>query len=181
MRQALLALASLLAIACASPAQAQTTNKNCVPIAGNANVGGAPSCQDVTGANPLPVADAPLPVGANGQGTGITASSGNVAAATATATMPGVGNRTNWVSGFEFTFSGATAASVITCTLTGVGTTQNYTVAVPAGVTAGGTPLIVEFVAPIPATGVNTAISASCPSAGAGNTNATMNIHGFLL
>lgn len=114
--------------------------------------------------------------------TPITASSGNVAAAAATATLAGAASKTTYISGFEFTFAGATAASVVTCTLTGtISGTMSYTVAVPAGAAVGGTPLVVPFNPAVPANAVNTAVVASCPSLGAGNTNATMTAHGYQL
>jgi hypothetical protein len=51
--------------------------------------------------------------------------------------------------------------------------------AVPAGVTVGLAPLIVEFPQPLAASGPNTAIVVSFPSFGAGNTNAAVNAHGY--
>lgn len=169
-----LLLASVAFALSVCSAQAQVTVKDCIPITNTAGVGGAPSCQDVV--------NTALPQANNGPAVAVTNSSGNVAAGTATATMPAVVNRTNWISGFEFTSAGATAASVVNCTLSGViGGPMNFVLAVVAGATLGNTPLIAEFTNPIPASGINVAISASCPSLGAGNTNATMNVHGFLL
>lgn len=124
---------------------------------------------------PLPVSAGP-PSGA----TMMTNTSANVANATASAALGAVAGQTNYVTGFQFTASGATAASVVTCTLVGVKPyNQFYTVAVPAGVTAGVTPLSVSFNPPLQATNVNVAITASCPALGSGNTNATMNIQGY--
>lgn len=136
------------------------------------------------GVQPSPVTFPPYPVNTttNVAAAPITASSGNVAAATATATLAGVAGKTTYSSGFEFTFAGATAASVVTCTLTGtISGTMSYTVAVPAGAAVGGTPLVVTFNPAIPANAANTAIVASCPSLGTGNTNATMTAHGYQL
>lgn len=107
-------------------------------------------------------------------------SSGNVAAGTATATLPAVAGAMNWLFGFDVYGGGATAASVISCTVTGLaGGTATYSVAIPAGVTTGITPLNIRFPEPIPATAVNIAIVTSCPTFGAGNTNATVNAYGF--
>lgn len=114
-------------------------------------------------------------------GTAIGATSGNVANASAVATLaaPGAGI-TNYLTGFEITFSGATAASVVVATVTGLlGGTRSYIVSVPAGATVGGTPLIVDFSTPIPASAANTAIVVTLPALGAGNTNACVNARGF--
>jgi hypothetical protein len=118
-----------------------------------------------------------LPAGS----TMVTASSGNVAAAVAAAAIPAAGAAVmNYVNGFILTGSGATAASVILVTLAGVlGGTMTFALAIPAGVTVNVPPLIITFPKPIPASALNTAITASSPSFGAGNTNAAMVIHGF--
>lgn len=109
-------------------------------------------------------------------------SSGSVAAAPAVATLPGTPNFKNFVTGFELTAGGATAAALVNATLAGIaGGTLNYTFAAPAGVAVGATPLTVYFDPPIPASAVNTAITLTLPSLGAGNTNATAVIHGFQL
>jgi len=108
-----------------------------------------------------------------------TASSANAAAAN-NVTLPASATLTTFITGFEVTGAGATAASVITVTLTNtVSGTLNYQMAIPAGAAVGVTPLIVEFSVPIPATGINTAITLNVPSFGAGNTNAAATIHGF--
>ena len=57
--------------------------------------------------------------------------------------------------------------------------TKTYDIAVPVGATLGITPLVVEFVRPIPASGLNTAIAINVPSFGAGNTLVAATIHGF--
>lgn len=107
-------------------------------------------------------------------------SSGNVAAATATATQPAVAGTMNWLFGFDVYGGGATAASIINCTVTGLaGGTATYNVAVPAGVTGSISPLNIRFPEPLPASAVNVAIVTSCPTFGAGNTNATVNSYGF--
>ncbi len=110
----------------------------------------------------------------------VNASSGNVANATATATLSGTSNLTNWITGFEITNGGATAASCVTATVTGlVGGTESYTVCAPVGAGAAATPLLVQYTSPVPASGPGVAISVSLPALGAGNTNTTVNLHGY--
>lgn len=119
----------------------------------------------------------PLPNGA----AAVTAASGNVAAGTATATLPAVAAKTNWLTGFSITGGGATGASVISCTVVGlIGGTQTYTFAIPAGATLGATPFVRTYTWPAAASAVNTAIVVSCPTFGAGNTNASVNAEGFV-
>lgn len=103
------------------------------------------------------------------------------AAAAIAATLPGVAGKTTWITGFSVTGAGATGASVITVTITGIATTMSYSVVIPAGVTANVAEMIIEFVDPIPASAVNTAIVVNVPSFGAGNTNAAVNAHGYQL
>lgn len=118
--------------------------------------------------------------GVQGSASRVNASSGNVAAATATATLPAVAAKTNYLMEWAVDFGGATAASIVSCTVTGlVGGTETRALPVPAGVAVAGTPLRVKYPAPIPASAVNVAIVASCPTLGAGNTNATVNVYGF--
>lgn len=112
--------------------------------------------------------------------TPITSSSGNVAAAVATATLAGAASLTTYITGFEFTSAGSTAAAVVTITVTGtISGTLSYTYVTVAGATLANQPLVVQFSPPIPASAVNTSIVVSCPSLGAGNTNATMVAHGY--
>lgn len=112
--------------------------------------------------------------------TALSASSGNVANSSAAATLAGTVGKTTYISGFSVTGGGATAASLISVTVAGLlGGTKTYTFAVPAGATTGCTPLVVEFSKPIPASATNTAIVVTAPAFGAGNTNATVNAHGY--
>ena len=112
----------------------------------------------------------------------LSASSGNVAAAIAAATLPVAPGKTNYLSGIAITGSGATAASVVNPTVTGLnGGTLTLTLAVVAGATLSNTPLILTFNPPIPAAGINTAIVVSVPSLGAGNTNSTASLWGFVV
>jgi hypothetical protein len=114
--------------------------------------------------------------------TQITASSGNVAASVAAATLTGAAGRFTFISGFEVTASGSTVALPVTVTVTGtISGTLSYTFTFPAGVLVGANPLVVEYTTPIQSSAVNTNIVVSCPSGGAGNTNATVTAHGYLL
>lgn len=108
-------------------------------------------------------------------------SSGNKAAATASAAIPATASQFSYLNGFEITGAGATAASVVLATVTDGTWTLTYVVAVPAGVTAALTPVIVRFPTPLRSTAVNTAITVSCPSLGSGNTNACVNAEGYTL
>lgn len=111
--------------------------------------------------------------------TDVDASSANPAAAN-NVTLPGLAGATTYITGFEITGDGATAGSIIAITVTGIlGGTKTYYLTVPLGLTAAITPLLVEFVRPIPASGLNTAIVVNVPSFGAGNTNAAVTAHGF--
>ncbi len=102
------------------------------------------------------------------------------AATIITATQPAVPGKINYVTGFEVTGSGATAASVITVTLASGGTNiANWNVAIPAGVTAGVTPLIVEFTSPFSGLAAGQNMVMQVPSFGTGNTNASVVMRGF--
>lgn len=116
---------------------------------------------------------------AGGAASAVEATSGNVAAAQAQAVMPAVAGKTNYVTGFEITGAGATAASVVVAAFAGLAQALSYVVAVPAGAAVGIAPLVVQFSQPIPASAVNTAVSLTLPSLGAGNTNAVVNLHGY--
>lgn len=110
----------------------------------------------------------------------VTASSGNVAAASAVATIPAVANKTAWITGFMITSAGSTGAAVVSPTITGLlGGTLTFTYVSVAGVTLGNQPLNITLPTPVPASAVNTAIVVTCPSLGAGNTNATVNAFGY--
>jgi hypothetical protein len=125
---------------------------------------------------------APAIAGYPAGATPLSISSGNVAAAVASATLAAAAGVTTYITGFEMTGAGATAASVVSLTVAGLlGGTCTYSVPVPAGAAVGITPLLVNFIRPLPASAVNTAIVVSCPSLGAGNTNAAVSAHGFRL
>lgn len=110
----------------------------------------------------------------------VVATSGNVGAGAAAATLPAVPGKTNWVTGFVITGAGATAASVVVAAFTGLSAALAYVIAVPAGVTAPVPYLVVNFAQPIPASGPNTAVTLTLPSLGAGNTNACVDLAGYV-
>jgi len=56
---------------------------------------------------------------------------------------------------------------------------MTFTYTTVAGATLKNDPLIVNFATPIPASGPSTNIVVSCPSLGAGNTNASTSAWGF--
>ena len=67
-------------------------------------------------------------------------------------------------------------------TITGLlGGTLTYTYVAVAGVLLANQALIVFLPKPIPASGPNVNIVVSCPTLGSGNTNNTVNAHGYLL
>lgn len=114
--------------------------------------------------------------------TAITASSANVANASAVATLSGVALKTTYICGANITSGGSTAAALVTPTVVGTITgTLNFTYATVAGATLGNTPLTLRFSPCVPASAVNTAIVVTLPALGAGNTNATVNAHGYQL
>ncbi len=106
------------------------------------------------------------------------------AAATVAPTFAAVAGKRNWLKGFHVMGGGATGASIIVITVTGLlGGTITYNMAVLAGAAApvnaqGG--LLIDLPYPIPASDVNTAITVSAASFGAGNTIATVNMYGFV-
>lgn len=105
------------------------------------------------------------------------------AAQTNAPALPAVADKTGYLEGFDISGGGATAASIVEVTVTGLlGGTIKYALPVVAGATAnvnalGG--LSVRFPEPLPASDKNTAITVSCPTFGAGNTNAYVNLYGF--
>jgi hypothetical protein len=158
-------------------------NKDGVPavtIAGVLDINGTANPADVPAVLGLQM---PYPVSSAGvDATPVTATSGNVANAIATATIPAVGGKTAYISGFTISGAGATAALVVNPTVTGViSGTKTYTYAAVAGVGLINQVLDVQFCPPIPASAVNTAIAVACPALGAGNTNNTVNAYGFYL
>jgi hypothetical protein len=112
--------------------------------------------------------------------TPIIGKSGNVANASAAATLTGTASTTVYISGFEITGAGATAGLPVTVTVAGLlGGTIQYTYDFAVGALVGNLPLIVEYLPPLPASAVNTAIVVTCPASGTGGTNNTVVAHGF--
>lgn len=102
------------------------------------------------------------------------------AATATTVTQAASAGKTNYCTGFEITGLGATGASGIAVTLSSGGTTiANYTFAVPAGVTVGCTPLVVTFNPPLVGLAAGQNMILTVPSFGAGNTAASVTMHGF--
>lgn len=129
------------------------------------------------GAIPVYIGSA-IPVGA----TQLLAVSGNVANAAAAATFAATAGKTNYLTGVEILAGGATSAALVAATITGLlGGTITYPFAAPAGATSAAVPLIVTFNPPLPASAANIAITATLPALGAGNTMATVTLHGYRL
>lgn len=118
----------------------------------------------------------PVPTG---PGTPVHTTSGVVANAAANAAIGAAAGKTSYLTGFEVTGLGATAGITVTATINNGAVVANYTIAVPAGATTAITPLTVELPTPIPGAAVNTAVTVSVPAFGAGNTNVTVNAHGY--
>lgn len=126
-------------------------------------------------AAPLPVAQT-SPGGAAAQVNAL-ASGANSAA---TATLAAATGKRTWLSGFQITGLGATAAGSASVTVAGLaGGSLQYVLAVPAGVSAGITPLVVAFAAPLAGSAPNTAITVTVGAFGAGNTAAVVTAQGF--
>ena len=112
----------------------------------------------------------------------VNANSGNQANANAIAAMPAVAGKTNYLTGFMVTAAGSTAGLVVNITITGLlGGTITLTFVFPAGVLIGATPIIYSLPFPLPASAPNTAITLTLPAGGLGNTNAAVNIQGFVV
>jgi hypothetical protein len=115
-----------------------------------------------------------------GGGVPLIAGSGNVANASAVATLTPGSGKTAYIAGFEITGAGATAGLPVTVTVAGLlGGTRSFTYTFAAGVLVGNLPLIVDFLPPLPASAIDTAIVVTCPAGGAGNTNNAVVAHGF--
>ena len=137
----------------------------------------------VSAVSPLPTIAGAGSVGAAGYVNGATAvmgTSGNVANAAAVATLAGAVGKTTYITAIYCNASGSTAGLVVSPTITGlIGGTLTFTFVFPVGVLVSGTPLRIEFIPPLPASGLNTAIVCTLPAGGAGTTNATVNATGF--
>ena len=111
--------------------------------------------------------------------TPVSASSGNVANATATATIAAVVDRTNYLCGVVFGPGFATAGASVAATITGL-TGGTLTMTANAGPSFA-PPVTVPFTTCLRASAANTAITASMPALGAGNTNASVSAWGYQL
>lgn len=133
-------------------------------------------------ANAVPtIPSSPYPGNATAVAVPINASSGNVAAGTAAASLAAAASKFTYMTGFQFTSSGSTVGLPVICTITGIATTKSFIVTSVAGVLLANAPLIVQFNPPLQSSAVNTAVVASCPSLGTGNTNAVMTADGYQL
>jgi hypothetical protein len=132
-------------------------------------------------ANPFPVA-VMAPGAASSAQVQVVASSGNKAATSGTAAIAASATKTSYITGFDITGTGATATSIIAVTVSDGTWTQSYELVVTAGVTglAFGVPVIsVNYPTPLAGSAINTAITVTLPSLGAGSTNACVNARGF--
>jgi len=153
---------------------AGTILNGCVTTPGLIDVGTPAVLCDTSGRFALsPVVTSPS--------TSVQASSGNVAAGTAAAALPSVTGKTNYLAGFQINAGGATAGACVSATITGLlGGTATYAYCSVTGAGLPSPPLVVSFNPPIPASAVTTAITLSVPSLGAGNTNTSANVQGFV-
>ncbi|HEY5072054.1 MAG TPA: hypothetical protein VII63_08485 [Caulobacteraceae bacterium] len=119
----------------------------------------------------------PYPNGA----TPVTATSGSIANTASTLNLPAVAGKTTYMSGLEVTGLGATAAGSIAVSIYFGGTAKNlyFIIQIPAGVTTGITPLVVQFNPPLSSGAVNSVIQTTMPAFGSGNMAANLNVHGF--
>jgi hypothetical protein len=101
-------------------------------------------------------------------------------AAVATVTVPALGGKQIYVTGWEVMGDGATGQSVIAITLGWGGTTfGTYRYNVVAGVTTAQPNLFVEYSVPITAGSPGANCVLTVPSFGAGNTASSAVLHGF--
>lgn len=98
-----------------------------------------------------------------------------------TATLAAVAGKTTYLRSLQAVFGGATAASQQTLTITGLlGGTITMPVEVPVGTNVQGNSIILSFGDDgFPASGANTAITATLSALGAGNTGASISAQGY--
>ena len=143
---------------------------------GSQDIAGVNGTSIATVANPFPVAANPYPVDA----TPLTGTSGNVANAQAQATLAAVSGKTNYLCSITVSGAGSTAGGGVTVTVAGTtGSSIFFPVMAPVGALSPLPGLQLTFVPPIPASAANTAITATLPALGAGNTHAGIVIHGY--
>ena len=110
----------------------------------------------------------------------ISSSSGIVANATAAASVAASVQNYTYLTGIEVTASGATAAACVPLTITGIlGGTATYVFCTPAGVSVMAQSLAFQFYPRLRSLNPNTAITVSLQALGAGNANASVNVHGY--
>jgi hypothetical protein len=130
--------------------------------------------------NPFPVTviGSALPVGA----VNVNATSGNVANAQAQATLAATAGKTNYITGLTVSGGGSTAGAGVTVSVAGLlGGTIFFPVMAPVGALVPMQGLQLNFNPPIPASAANTAITATLPALGVGNTHAGITTTGFRL
>jgi hypothetical protein len=118
-------------------------------------------------------------IGLLGTGTQVSATSGDVANASAQACLAAHVGAVTYITSFSITGDGSTAGSVVAATLNTIGGNLTYDVTFPAGVSTQITPVIVNFITPIPAGAANTATCITLAAGGTGNLHAAVNITGF--
>ena len=96
--------------------------------------------------------------------------------------MPAVPGKTNYVTGIEFTPGNATAVAYVIATLVNIlGTTLTFIVQVAGTGAVGSSNNQYSFNPPLPASAINTAVTLTMPALGAGNADASVNIHGYYM
>jgi hypothetical protein len=106
------------------------------------------------------------------------ASSANAAAAN-NVTLATEG-RLLWLAGFAVTGGGATAGSIIQVTTTGLAVNLAFSLVIPGTATTSIQPLMVTFWPALQASAPSQNITINVPSFGAGNTNASVSVWGYL-
>ena len=102
------------------------------------------------------------------------------AGADAAAAIAAVVGQVGYLAGFSISGGGATAGSLVKATIAGLAIgTIGIDIAVPTGADLAITPIFVLFPNPIPSSAVNTAITLSVPSFGAGNVDVSVAIWGY--
>jgi hypothetical protein len=113
------------------------------------------------------------------QNTGSTA----VGNAQVVATLAATAGKTNYLEGFTISGTGPTTAIAIEVVIAGLASAMKMEFAVIAGVLLAAFPapgyIDIRFPQPLPASGVNVAISVTVPAFGSGNTNAAVTAYGY--
>jgi len=108
------------------------------------------------------------------------ASSGNKANAVASALLAATPGQLTYITGATVTGGGTTAGGAADLTISGLlGGTMTIPLMIPAGANVPLPPLNLTFIPPLPASAVNTAITASLPALGAGGLSAGVTVRGF--